>query len=553
VTTLDPGRPRWRPHWRNHWGTVVVAAVPLAALLMFFVYPVAGMLARGLWPDGTFDPGGVVEVLGRPRVHRVLWFTVWSAGAATVVSVVAGLPLAFVLHRLRFPGRDLLRALVVVPFVLPTVVVGVAFRQLIAPSGPFGSLGLDGTATAIVAALVFFNVSVVVRTVGAFWEAIDPRREEAAAVLGASPWQVFRTVTLPALLPGIVSAACVVFLFCATSFGVVLTMGGLRYANVETEIYLLTTQELDLTGAAALSLLQLLVITGLLTLAARVRRSPGPVDRTTRRQPRPRLRHLPVLLWASLVLVFLMAPLVSLVTASLRRGETWGLENYRALGTTGAHNALLVPATEGLANSLVIALAATVIALGLGSAVAFLVSRPAGGRPVDVLDGVFMLPLGVSAVTVGFGFLITLDRPPLDLRTSSLLIPIAQAMVALPLVVRTVAPVLRSIDDRQRQAAASLGAGPLRVLLTVDVPVAWRALIAAAGFAFAVSLGEFGATSFLARDDNPTLPVVIYRLIGHPGAENFGMAMAASVVLAATAAIVMFAVQRLRVGSVGAF
>jgi thiamine transport system permease protein len=248
-----------------------------------------------------------------------------------------------------------------------------------------------------------------------------------------------------------------------------------------------------------------------------------------------------------------MAPLASLVAASLRRGEQWGLENYRALGTTGARNALLVPATEALANSLVIALAASVLALVLGSCVAFLVSRPSGGRGVSVLDGLFMLPLGVSAVTVGFGFLITLDGPPLDLRSSVLLIPIAQAMVALPLVVRTVAPVLRSIDDRQRQAAASLGAGPLRVLLTVDLPVAWRGLLAAAGFAFAVSLGEFGATSFLARDDNPTLPVVIYRLIGHPGAENFGMAMAASVVLAVTTAAVMFAVQRLRVGSMGAF
>ncbi len=542
-----------RPPWRGRLGTVALAAFPLAALVAFFLYPVGGMLARGFWPDGSFAPGQVLSVLGRPRVHRVLWFTVWSAGAATLVAVVAGLPVAFVLHRLRFPGRDLLSALVVVPFVLPTVVVGVAFRQLIAPSGPLGAFGLDGTAAAIVAALVFFNISVVVRTVGAFWEAIDRRREEAAAALGASPWQVFRTVTLPALLPGIVSAASVVFLFCATAFGVVLTMGGLRYANVETEIYLLTTQELDLTGAAALSVLQVLVITGLLALAARVRRSAAPVDRTTRLLPRPRRRHLPVLVWSAGVVVFLAAPIASLVTASLRTGEGWGLQNYRSLGTTGERNALLVPATEGLTNSLTIALLASVLALVLGSTVAFLVSRPAGGRSLGVLDGLFMLPLGVSAVTVGFGFLITLDRPPLDLRSSALLIPIAQAMVALPLVVRTVVPVLRSIDDRQRQAAASLGAPPLRVFLTVDLPVAWRALLAAAGFAFAVSLGEFGATSFLARDDRPTLPVVIYRLIGHPGAENFGMAMAASVLLATTTAAVMFAVQRLRVGSMGAF
>ncbi len=538
---------------RGRIGTAALAAVPLAALGAFFLYPVAGMLVRGFWPDGSFAPGDVLEVLGRPRVHRVVWFTLWSAASATALAVVAGVPTAFALHRLRFPGRDLVRALVVVPFVLPTVVVGVAFRQLIAPAGPLGALGLDGTSVAIVAALVFFNVSVVVRTVGAFWEALDPRREEAAAALGAGPWQVLRTVTLPALLPGIVSAASVVFLFCATAFGVVLTMGGLRYANVETEIYLLTTQELDLTGAAALSILQLLVITVLLALSARVRRSAVPIDRTVRPVPRPRRAHVPVLFWTAVVVLLLMTPLVSLVLASLQRGQAWGLQNYRALRTTGEGNALLVPATEGLVNSLSIALVASLLALWLGTLVAFLVSRPAGGRLTGVLDGLFMLPLGVSAVTVGFGFLITLDRPPLDLRSSALLIPIAQAMVALPLVVRTVGPVLRSIDDRQRQAAASLGAGPVRVLLTVDLPVAWRALLAAAGFAFAVSLGEFGATSFLARDDRPTLPVVIYRLIGQPGAENFGMAMAASVVLAATTAAIMFAVQRLRVGSMGAF
>jgi thiamine transport system permease protein len=536
----------------RHWATAALAAVPVAFLAVFFLYPVGGMLAEGFWPQGSFDPSAVAEVLNRPRVLRVLWFTLWSASAATVLAVVAGVPVAFALHRLRFPGRDLLRALVVVPFVLPTVVVGVAFRQLVSPSGPLGALGLDGTAAAIVAALVFFNISVVVRTVGTFWEALDPRREEAAAALGAGPWHVFRTVTVPALLPGVVSAASVVFLFCATAFGVVLTMGGLRYANIETEIYLLTTQELDLTGAAALSVLQLIVITALLALSARVRRAAPSVDRTARRLPRPRRAHVPVLAWTAVVLVFLLAPMASLVAASLRRGEQWGLQNFRALTTTGQGNALFVPATEGLVNSLATALAASALALSLGSLVAFLVSRP-HGRGTGLLDGLFMLPLGVSAVTVGFGFLITLDRPPLDLRSSAVLVPIAQAMVALPLVVRTVAPVLRSIDDRQRQAAASLGAGPLRVFLGVDLPIAWRGLLAAAGFAFAVSLGEFGATSFLAREDAPTLPVVIYRLIGQPGAENFGMAMAASVVLAATTTLVMFGVQRLRVGSMGAF
>lgn len=542
---------------RSRLGYAVLAALPVAVLALFFLYPVGGMIARGFWSGGSFAPGQVLDVFGRATVQHALWFTVWSAAAGTAGSVLLGVPVAWALHRLRFPGRDLVRALVMVPFVLPTVVVGVAFRQLLADSGPLGFLHLDGTAGAIVAALVFFNVSVVVRTVGAFWDGLDPRQAQAAAALGARPLQVFRTVTLPALLPGIVSAASVVFLFCATAFGVVLVMGGLNYANIETEIYLLTTQELDLSGAAALSVLQVLVITVLLVLSARTHRDAPPATRTAQRLLRPQLRHLPGLVWTLLVLVFLMTPVVVLLVASLRTGGGWGLANYRALGSTGERDALLVPALVGLRNSFEIALGAAAIALTLGTLVAFLVSRRprrvAARRLVGIFDAVFMLPLGVSAVTLGFGFLITLDRPPIDLRTSPALIPIAQAMVALPLVVRTVAPVLRSIDPRQRQAAASLGASPARVLLAVDLPTAWRSLLAATGFAFAVSLGEFGATSFLARSDNPTLPVVIYQLISRPGAENFGMAMAASVILAGATALVMLAVERLRVGSMGAF
>jgi thiamine transport system permease protein len=348
----------------------------------------------------------------------------------------------------------------------------------------------------------------------------------------------------------------VVFLFCSTAFGVVLTMGGLRYANVETEIYLLTTQELDLPGAAALSVLQLAVIVALLALSARGRRASA-LAHASAQARRPRPADAALLLWTGAVVVFLLTPLVSLVVSSLRTSDGWTLSHYRALESTGQGNALLVPATTALWTSLRVAIVAAALALLLGCAVAFLVSRRrrtrTGRRLSAVFDGAFMLPLGVSAVTLGFGFLITLDHPPLDLRTSPMLVPIAQAMVALPLVVRTVAPVLSSIDDRQREAAASLGAGPVRVLLAVDLPIAWRALLAATGFAFAVSLGEFGATSFLARDDNPTLPVVIYQLIGHPGEVNFAMAMAASVVLAAATAVVMLLVERLRVGPVGAF
>lgn len=535
-----------------------LALLPVGVLGVFFVLPVSGMVGRGFWPDGTFDPGAVAEVLTRPRVHRVLWFTVWTAGAATALSLVLGLPAAYVLHRLDFPGRSVIRGLLLVPFVLPTVVVGVAFRQLLREGGPLGGLHLDGTPAAIVAGLVFFNVAVVIRTVGAAWESLDRRPGEAAAALGASPRQVFLTVTLPTLRFAIVSAASVVFLFCATAFGVVLTLGGTRYASVETEIYLLTTTMLDLSAAAALSLLQLVVVVGLLAVAGTVRSArDARVSRVLAPPARVRRGDLPHLAVTGLLLAAIATPVLTLVVGSLRDDGGWTLANYRALDSEGADRALLVPVTDALLNSLRTAVDATWMSLVLGVLVAIVVtrrSRTRGERRLrTTLDGFFMLPLGVSAVTLGFGFLITLDRPPLDLRDSALLVPIAQALVALPLVVRTLVPVLAGIDDRQRQAAASLGAGPLRAVLTVDLPVVWKPLLAAAGFAFAVSLGEFGATSFLARDDYPTMPIVIFRLIGHPGDLNYGMALAAAVLLAAVTSVVMLAVERLRVPALGAW
>jgi thiamine transport system permease protein len=514
------------------------------------------MVGRGLVHDGRLDLGGVLDVVTRPEIRRAIWFTVWTSTVATAVACALGLPAAYVLHRVAIPGRTWIRALLVIPFVLPTVVVGVAFELLIGDSGPLGFLGLDGSPVAIVAGLVFFNASVVIRVVGGAWESLDPRPGEAAAALGASPRQVLRDVTLPALRPALVSAATVVFLFCATAFGIVLTLGGLRYSSVETQIYLLTTNLLDLQGAAALSVLQLLVVTALLAAAARARRTPDAararVGATLRS---PRRGDVPALLTTSILLVLVAGPMVSLLVASLRVDGSWSLANYSALQTPGSHRALLVPVTDAVVNSLRIAVDATWMSLLLGIAVAAVATRRshthAERRVRALLDGLFMLPLGVSAVTLGFGFLITLGRPPLDLRDSPLLIPVAQALVALPLVVRILVPVLAGIDDRLRQAAATLGASPARALLVVDLPAVWKPLLAAAGFAFACSLGEFGATSFLVRDDRPTLPVVIFRLISRPGDLNYGMALAASVVLGVTTALVMLVVERLRVPSVG--
>lgn len=543
------------------WG--VVAGLPLAFLAVFFGLPVGAILSRGFLTDGALDLSGFAEVFGRARTWRVVGLTVAQASVAAAIAVVLGIPGAYLLYRTSFRGRALLRGLVVVPFVLPTVVVGVAFRSVLAPSGPLGFLGWDESFAGIVAALVFFNYAVVVRTVGAFWSGLDPRAEQAARALGATPWRAFRTVTLPALTPAIASAAAVVFLFCATAFGVVLVLGGLRYGTVETEIWVLTTQMLDLRSAAVLSVVQLAVIVAVLALAGRARsRRERALGMTAPQREAPplallgplarRADRLAATVTGAVVVGLLGLPLGTVLIRSLHEpGGGWGLANYANLGTTGGRNALSVTVWDAAATSVRTAVDATVLAVLVGGLVALVVSRRPRGRgarrAVRAFDAAFMLPLGVSAVTVGFGFLVALDGGlgP-DLRSSPVLIPIAQAVVATPLVVRTVLPVLRAIDSRLHDAAAVLGAGPARVIASVDWPVAARSLGLAVGLAFAVSLGEFGATSFLARPDRPTLPVVIFRLIGRPGAENLGMAFAACVLLGLLTASVMAVAERLR-------
>jgi thiamine transport system permease protein len=536
-------------------GWILAAALPLAFVGVFFAWPVGSIVGRGLFPEGFLDVAGILEVLSRPRTQRIIGFTIGMAAAATAITLVLGMPVAYVLSRLRFRGRGVLRAAVLVPFVLPTVVVGIAFRALLRDTP------LDGSVVAILAALVFFNVAVVARTVAVSWESLDPRQEEAARVLGAGPVRVFFTLTLRRLAPSIAAAASIVFLFCSTAFGTVLVLGGAKYATIETEIWLLTTQFLDLRAASVLSIAQLVVVVLLLVVTGLLR-GRATAQRRSFSGRAPRRTDVPVIVATLLIAGALLVPLGALVERSLRVSSVdgigeYGFGNYLALASTGDRNALAVTPWQALGNSLGFALAATGLAMLVGLVASILLSRSprsrAGRGGLDLLDGALMLPLGVSAVTVGFGFLITLNAPPLDLRTSPVLVPIAQALVAVPLVVRTLLPVLRSVGSRMREAAATLGAPPWRVLLTIDLGVSARAALAATGLAFTVALGEFGATTFLSRPDAATLPVVIYRLIGLPGGDNAGMAVAASVILALVTVAVVALVERLRVDTAGAF
>jgi thiamine transport system permease protein len=534
--------------WLGRRGWALAAyGLPLAFLALFFVFPLATIVERGLGSEGDESAW---DVLTDPLTRDVLWFTAWLAVASTVLTVAAGLPAAYVLGRFDFRGRSLVRALVVVPFVLPTVVVALAFLALLPEP-------LERGPEAIIVAHVFFNLAVVVRVVGTYWAALDPRVWEAAATLGATPWRRAREITLPLLAPALAAAGAIVFLFSFTSFGVVLILGGPQYSTLEVEIYNQAVRAFDLHAAAVLALLQLACVAVVVGVTLRLERGlvvRGELrtERDVLRRPRTAGERMFVGATLAALIAFLGIPIAAVVERSLDVGGGHGLDAYREL--TRPTSALLASPWEAVLNSLVYAAAATAIAVAVGGLAAFAVAGRAGREPrtgsrgTAVLDGLLMLPLGASAVMLGFGFVIAFDAGWLDFRSAPWIVPVAQALVAIPFVVRIVAPTLRAIDPRQREAAALLGAPPSRVRREIDLPIAGRALAVAAGFAFAISLGEFGATVFLARPDKPTLPVAIFRFLGRPGELNLAQAYALAVILMAVTALSILVVERLAAG-----
>ncbi|MFI6036195.1 ABC transporter permease [Streptomyces sp. NPDC051315] len=554
---------------RGNAARLGLMALPVAFFGVFFAYPVAAIVSRGLGGDGGPHLGRLWDVLGQSDIRHVLWFTTWQALASTALTLLLALPAAYVFARFTFPGRQILRAVVTVPFVLPTVVVGTAFLALLGRGGPLDELWgvrLDTTVWAILLAHVFFNYAVVVRTVGGLWAQLDPRQEEAARMLGASPSRAWRQVTLPALAPAVAAAALMVFLFTFTSFGVVQILGGPTFSTLEVEIYRQTSEIFDLSTAAVLTIVQFASVGAILAVHAwTVRRRETAlrlVDASvTARRPRGAGQWVLLAGVLATVVVLVLLPLAVLVQRSLDAPD---FAYYRAL-TRNDGNVFLVPPIDAIGNSLQYALVATVIAVLVGGLAAAALTRLPPSRPrahggalvaarfVRGFDALLMLPLGVSAVTVGFGFLIALDEPPLNLRGAWILVPLAQALVGVPFVVRTMLPVLRAVDERLREAAAVLGASPWRVWREVDLPMVRRALLVAAGFAFAVSLGEFGATVFIARPDNPTLPVAVARLLGRAGELNYGQAMALSTILMLVCAVALLVLERLRTDRTGEF
>lgn len=528
-------------------GSSLGMAVVLVVLCLVMI-PVVAVAARAFRPDGGWGLSAVSRILGQSRTWRLILVTVAQAAVSASATVVVGGFAATILSRYRFRFRSTLMTLATIPFVLPSVVVGAAFGSIFGPQGLFDA---RGSWWLIIAAHVAFNLAVVLRTVGAAFSGLDPDVESAARMLGESPFGAYRRVVLPAVMPAVTSSAVVVFLYSLTSFGVIVILGGGSVTTLEVEIWTRATRQFDLSGAGVLAILQFIAVLATVWLHSRITRRGYRNSRLSGRRAirEPRSIKAKTLVGAAAVLIGAISglPLLALLERSLKVGDGYGFSHWSGLGSVLSGTGLQVSASAAVLNSLVSASMATVVVL----LIAIPATRFMAGTPGGFSEKVLLMPLGVSATTIGLGFLLVFGRPPVDLRQSIFIVPLAQVLVSLPLVVRVLLPATRAVPRSMTDAAAMLGARSTARWWRVELPLVKLAAAAAAGLGFVSCLGEFGATVFLARSDRPTIPVLIERLMSRPGEAGFGQAMVLSVIMVAVCAIALNLVDRVSGGDDG--
>jgi len=534
--------------------------LPLTFLAIFFFHPLSKILALTL--NTSALTGENLRI-----TYSALRFTFYQAIISTFLTLLLGLPSAYLFARYGFRGKSILRALTAVPFMLPTVVVAAGFSALLGPRGlahaffPLSTFQFIGTLSAILVAHVFYNTTIIIRIVGSAISSLDPKLEHAARSLGADSFRVWWNVTLPLLRPSILASLLLVFLFDFTSFGVVLLLGGSQFSTLEVEIYFQAVRQLNLPVAALLAVIQLictLVFSILYTrIAARSITQLAPRS-TDIRKPKTILEKILITSFIFLLSSFFLLPLSALPIRSLFRSEAdrgqrgeiqygFTTDYYSELFINRRGSVFYVPPVQATVNSLGYAGATVVLSLVLGFPAAIALAKPT--RLEKFLDPLIMLPLGSSAVMLGLGFILSYG----NWLTSPLLVPFAHTLIALPFVIRTLQPAIASIPQRLRQAASSLGASPFEVWKNIDFPILRRATLAASTFAFTISLGEFGATLLISRPEYPTIPVAIDRFLSQPGGLNYGQAMAMATILMALTSVSILIVEKIRLPNSGEF
>ena len=440
---------------------------------------------------------------------------------SSVVATILGYPIGNWLAGTGRRTRQLVSSFLLVPFLLPPFLIGITLLPL--QPNTFNSI--TGILW-IIGAHVLMNAGFMARVVSA--NQIPADQLEAASLDGASNVRKRFAIELPQQLAGMLSAGLLVALYSATSYGLVLTLGAGKVDTLETEIATAALRDLDLNFALTLALLQTVLTLCFFYLARSIGAEPAPLfgEQETASNGSKLGGLLAALLLAAIVIVF---------AGVFVRAITYGpglVENFANLAGRGGREILNISVAEAALNSLRNLIVAALIALPIAW-------FAAGRKRTSYL---VLLPIGISPVVFGLVFLVLSGYLPSALSGTWLLVPVVQSLFLIPLSYQVLRPARQSVSMEIIDAAQLDGAFGWRMFSEVEGPLIRKPLSVAAAFVALGSLGEFGAASFLAYGSQATLPLVMFRLISRPGAENLGMAMAAASLFIAVALVVVWVI-----------
>lgn len=519
--------------------TTFVSMTPypaMAVLVALFFVPLAFTLSQAFLKDGKLSFSVISAVFSKPYNLKVIGFTFRQAALSTLISLLIGLPGAWIMARFSFRGKKILRAICTVPFVLPPILVVLGFVMLYGNSGFLNKalMSLFGLSEpplrilysykAIILAHSFYNFPIAMSLAGNSWEQLDENCEKAARTLGANQWRTFIRITLPRLMPSILSAALMIFLFCFTSFAVVLVLGGgPEFTTIEVEIYNQAKRAMDLGAAAALSIMSMAVCLIVLVADLLLQRIAPRQSRigTFKAISKPSAPiRAAAAIYAILLVLFVISPLASVVARSFLSSATRA--GAKTISFQWYAGMLSNSTARAVENSLLIGLTAGISSVALGLLLAVYLKR----HPKSPLEMAAMLPMSISSVIIGLGYYITSRF--LGRGSAFSLIVLAHVVITLPFCLRAIMPVYRAMPENLPKSALTLGCSPFRTFMSIELPLLRSALLTSFAFAFAISVGEMNATLMLSSNSIETIPVAIYRLIN---AYNYQGACALGTVL----------------------
>ncbi|WP_187759752.1 ABC transporter permease [Thiospirochaeta perfilievii] len=500
-------------------GSKILILLPLLFLITIFYLPLLKVLIQGL----NFE--FFKDIYNSFYYKKIISFTVYQGLLSALLSVLIGIPGAYLLTRYNFIGKRVFLSLSTLPFILPSILTVLGFVLLFGNSGYLNNLLMSlfelkspplkilYSIKAVLLAHIFYNTPLAIRIISSRWKKIPYEVIEASYSLGLGKIKTFFKVTIPYLTSSILTSFTLIFLYCFMSFGIILVLGGgPNLSTIEVEVYRFARISLNIPKAASLSIIESLFTLLILFLYLKSEsREPKFIDGSNLVK---KISIKTGLLFSTYIIpltLILVAPLVAIVISSFLRkegftgGVYFSLHWYKSIFGS-LTNSFNMTSIEAIKNSLLLGLSTLLMTIPMALLVTFNINKNFKLKSIYTI--LFFLPMGISSIIIGLSYL------NLNLPGSFIFIVFAHTFISLPISIRSINNIYKTIDISLIEASESLGYRRFKTFLKVELPLIKGGIITAGVFSFSLSVGEMNASIMLAPSGFVTLPLAIYQLIG---------------------------------------